>query len=160
MIFLLLNSTIFLNKSTINETRFKTLDTYFTGAILSSEDLIAYLNKKYAPDTFFQVCKEKLASANLCIYFQKNSCFTHEFNHHILKLTSNGLIDSWAFKQINKSFLKYKQLDNSPKKLSISQLGGGFRLLEVGLVAGLVLFVLELISMKLQLVNRALNFFH
>ena len=130
----------------------------FTGAILTAEDHVAFLNEK-DPDVFYQVCEEKISSASLCIYLQKSSCFTNEINRNILALTSNGLIDSWGTSVIDQSFLKDKRHDRAPKQLNNLQLGGGYRLLVFGLAVGFMIFLLEIASKKIKILKKLFGFF-
>lgn len=80
----------------------KLLDSDFKGALLSSEDHIAYKNKAAYPEQFYRYSKEVFSTFNLCIYMNRKSCLVQQIDKYIQKLRSNGLIKRWADKVVDR----------------------------------------------------------
>lgn len=118
------------------------IDSNFKGAILTSKDHLAYRNIQSYPNRYYNHAPEVIFGNNLVIYLNKNSCLTSRIDSYIVRLVSAGLIDIWAAKYIDKSFLKRKFSDEA-KALKYSQLIGAFQLLFVGLAVSLAAFLVE-----------------
>ena len=129
------------------------LDPDFKGAILSSEDHIAYMNEKASPKSFFHSSQEIVSSFNLCIYMHRKSCLVQKINENILSLQSNGLMVTWSKNFVDYSYLKEKTF-NEPKVLVIDQLFGAFELLALGIAISFLSFVVEVISIKLSFFRK------
>lgn len=129
----------------ISPLREKTLDADFKGALLSSEEHVAFSNKAGFPDRFFHHTDEVFFVFNLVVFMHRQSCLTEEINRYILSFGSNGLLDKWMREFVDESYLKERNLD-TPKKLEFSQLLGCFELLFIGLMLSAISFVLEVFS--------------
>ena len=129
------------------------LDPDFKGALLSSNDHIAYLNRKSFPKYFFHSAQEIVSSFNLCIYMHRQSCLAQKINENILSLQSNGLMVTWSKKFVDYSYLKEKTT-NEPKVLVFHQLLGAFELLTLGFAISLLSFIVEIISIKASFLRR------
>jgi hypothetical protein len=97
---------VFIQRVQLFEYQQLLLDPTFKGALLSSEDHIAYLNQKNFPETFFHSANEVFSSFNLCIYMHRQSCLNQKINENILSLQSNGLMQIWAGQFVDYSYLK------------------------------------------------------
>ncbi|CAO1409694.1 unnamed protein product [Diamesa serratosioi] len=117
----------------------------FKGALLSSQDHVAYWNKNGFPVKFYTTCKAPLKTINLCIYMKKHSCLTAEINRHILRYNANGLIKIWASQYIDHAYLKERVDDREPQKLQFHQLLGGFQMYAVGIIIGFGVLILEIL---------------
>lgn len=115
------------------------------GALLSSEEHIAFANKAGFPDKYFHFAEEVFFVFNLVIFMHRQSCLVEEINRYILHFGSNGLLDRWMHEFIDRSYLK-ERVTTAPKKLEIEQLLGSFELLAIGLSLSLVMFLFEVLS--------------
>lgn len=114
-------------------------------ALLVSEDHVASWNKRTFPNQFFETLPEKVSIINLCLYMHKRSCLTPEINRKIFDFNSNGLIQAWLHIWIDKSYLKRKSTGNEPKKLTMEELKGGYWFLAIGLLAAVLVFLVEIV---------------
>lgn len=128
----------------------------FKGALLSSEDHIAFINEKVSPNLFYHYTEEIVSVFNLCFYMHKQSCLTHEVNGNIMKLTSSGLIQSWAKIFADRSYLIPK-LDISPKQLDNSKLNGAYMLLIYGFGFSLFVFIIEILCYRIKCLHRVMK---
>jgi hypothetical protein len=121
----------------------------FKGALLTSEDHLAYRNIQASPNVFFRHATESIMTYNIAIYMHKQSCLSYQFNQMIVNLVSAGLVQNWASKYIDKSFLKRKSVSKAVG-LNMPQLLGAFQLLVTGLVISFFVFILETFSVRLK----------
>jgi hypothetical protein len=73
-----------------------------------------------------------------------------------MKLTSSGLMESWAKAFVDKSHLKL-QKDEEPKSLDFEKLAGTYKLLFYGLVLSSIVFFLEIIASKIKILDRLMK---
>lgn len=118
------------------------LDPEFKGAVLTSNDHLAYRNIKAFPNKFFRHAPETIFTNNIVIYMNKQSCLAYQVNQVIINSVNGGLIEIWASQYIDKNFLKHK---SSPKAvgLTMTQLSGAFQLLLLGLCISFLFFMAE-----------------
>lgn len=152
---------IVVNSTVIGEKILETVDPMFNAAVTSSMEQILYFNKMNYKNFTLTICKEFLFTFQYGIYFRKNSYLEGVFNKKISILKSSGLIDFWASDFISSKFLNIKIHDGSPRKLNVEQLLGGFEVLGIGLVIGLMLLLCEVMSKRLRLIRmqRLIEFF-
>lgn len=152
---------IVVNSTVIGEKILETVDPMFNAAVTSSMEQILYFNKMNYKNFTLTICKEFLFTFQYGIYFRKNSYLEGVFNKKISILKSSGLIDFWASDFISSKFLNIKIHDGSPIKLNVEQLLGGFEVLGIGLVIGLMLLLCEVMSKRLRLIRmqRLIEFF-
>ena len=122
--------------------------------LLASDDHVAYWNKQEFPDHYYNHCKERILTINLCLFLNKISCLTDEFNRHIMNFNANGLLNLWKKIYRNKSYLKKKAIAGEPEKLSMENLRGGFSFLAFGLIASVLVFAIELFVQQTRNVHR------
>lgn len=144
-----MEKTIFETSENYARTYDKVIHPDFKGAVLSSEDHLAYRNILAAPDRYYRHAPEIIITYNIVIYMHKQSCLTRQLNEMIIYLVSGGLIDTWASKFIDKQFLKYKSTSKA-KALNMQQLMGAFQLLMVGLAMSFVTFCFEHLFVKMN----------
>lgn len=101
--------------------------------------------------THYQVLRECLKQESLVFVLQKNSPFTSFFNSEIQRFVEHGFVDYWYRIALSDSDMSYMSnfytvyvQDFRPKPLNCKKLQGAFYLLAVGLLAGLISFLLEL----------------
>lgn len=128
----------------------------FKGALLSSQDHIAFLNQGAFPKAFFHSAEEIVSSFNLCIYLHRQSCLAQRINENILALQSNGLMMTWAKKFVDYSYLKEKTV-SEPKVLVFEQLRGAYELLAIGLALSFFVFLLEVLSIRVRCLRKLLR---
>ena len=125
--------------------------------MLTSEEHVAYLNVKSSPQRFYKHCPEVVFTFNLVIYMPKESCLEQEFNNQILALTGGGFLESWALRFIDRDHMK-EHKDNEPTQLNMSQLSGGYILLVIGLSIASLVFLMELISYRINSLRLFMNY--
>lgn len=135
----------------------KILDPEFKGALLTSEEHVAYLNLVSSPQRFFIHSPEVVFTFNLVIYMPKQSCLEQEFNNQILALTGGGFLESWALRFIDRDHMK-EHKDNEPTQLNMSQLSGGYELLLLGLSIATFAFLLELLSYRIKSLRHFMSY--
>lgn len=133
----------------MDEYRRKTLDPNFKGAVLSSMDEVAYLNKKHVNARVngltYHNLKESIFTSQVAMFFQKNSYLTEAFDQKIKRLKSNGLINYWISQYIDFNYLNVKQIRKAPDKLNLPQLLGGFQIWFCGICVSSIAFIAEVI---------------
>jgi hypothetical protein len=107
------------------------------------------LNERIFPTAFFHSAEESIFSFNLCIYLHRQSCLAQQINQNILDLKSNGLLDAWSRKFVDRSYLK-ERIFSEPKVLVIHQLLGAYELLFIGIFLSFTAFIVELISTRIS----------
>ena len=132
-------------------------DPHFPGAMTSSMDLVLYNNAKTWGTHLLQFCKEILYSHQFVIYFQKNSYLVTAINEVIESLQTNGLISHWRSQTMNIKYLKGPPKTKEPKKLEMEQMAGGIYLFCGGLIASFTVFLIELISIRINYVRNIFN---
>lgn len=132
------------------------LNADFKGALLSSEEHVAFSNKAGFPDKFFHHTEEVFFVFNLVIFMHRLSCLTEEINRYILNFGSNGLLNKWMEEFVDNSYLKEK-IVILPKRLEFNQLLGSFEVLGIGLTLSAITFVLEVFSNCFLRLKKAIN---
>lgn len=128
----------------------KLLNPEFHGALLSSEEHIAFLNRlnaKKSPQIYFYFADEIFFGFNLCIYLHRQSCLTENINHNILKFKDSGFLKVWVKEFVDRSYLKERKVVE-PKVLVNDQLLGAYEMLAAGLLLGVFIFLLEICSVR------------
>lgn len=118
------------------------LDPEFKGAVLTSNDHLAYRNIKAFPNKFFRHAPETIFTNNIVIYMNKQSCLVNQVNQIIINSANGGLIEKWASHYIDKKFLNHKS-SRKAVGLTMTQLSGAFQLLLLGLCISFLFFMAE-----------------
>lgn len=148
-----INRAVYINRSQLAMLRQNLLNTNFRGALLSSEEHTAYLNAQVFPHHHYHYASEIVFVFNLCIYLHRQSCLTQEINVNILNFQSNGLLQSWSKEFVDMSYLK-ERISAVPKVLTNEQLFGSYELLASGLIISIIVFIIELLSVKVPRMKK------
>ena len=79
-------------------------------------------------------------------------------NQVIQDLQTNGIMSKWEKESINKKYLKAPEPTKEPRRLDLGQLMGGLIMFVVGWAVGILFFILEIISLKVKIVRKFINF--
>lgn len=121
---------------------------YFKGAMPTTLDFILDFNKHHR-ENFTEVLKEYLFVQSYCIYFRKNSYLVHRVNQIIGVLQTNGIISRWERQSIDHKYINRPPVSKRPKTLNLDQVMGGICIYFIGLGIGFLVFVLEIVSLKI-----------
>lgn len=154
------------NRVAVNSTTYErmkrvTLNPKSKTAVTSSVEQILYFNKLNYKNMTLTVCKEFLFTFQYGIYLRKNSFLETPYNQKIRNLKSSGLINFWASDYIRQEFMNIKIRDDSPKKLNIDQLMGGFEVWFIGIATGLIILAFEVaaVRMRFSKIHKVIEFF-
>jgi hypothetical protein len=138
----------------------ETVDPNFDGAVLASEDHLAYLNKEKFKTRVTNLAQETLFSLNLCIYFHKKSNLIPQVDDQLIRLNTYGFIEKWAADFIDRSFMYEPPPNPQPHKLEISRLLGGYQILGFGWLIGFLVFLVENLSRRWEILQHIFEFLH
>ena len=130
---------------------------HFLGAMTSSLDFVLHYNELTWGSHLVMFCKEILYTHQYVIYFQKNSYLLNAANDVMEALQTNGLMSYWRSITMDIKFLKGPPEPREPRKLDLDQLMGGVYLFCVGLMTGIMVFMLELLSIKVHFLKIILK---
>lgn len=149
------------NSTIIEIKKQETLNPHYQAAVTSSIEQVLYYNKINYKNNTLTICLETLFTFQYGIYFRKNSYLQGLFNEKISTFKSSGLIEFWASDFINMKYLNIKLAEDSPRKLNIEQLRGGFEVLYIGVSVGFVLLLCEIVSTWLGItkLQKLIEFF-
>lgn len=139
------------NSSVIEGKKRETLNPNYHAAVTSSIEQVMYYNKMNYKNNTLTICMETLFTFQYGIYFRKNSYLRALFDKKISVMKSSGLINLWASEYIDTRYLNIKLSDDSPRKLNIEQLKGGFEVLFVGVSLGFLILLCEILSKCLHM---------
>ena len=115
-------------------------------------DLVIVFNRNLYKNHSIQICKEYLLSHQYGIYFRINSYLVHsQVNYMIDNLHSNGMISYWESAIIDKKYLKPPPIPKKPRKLDLTQMSGIFIIFLIGTFSALLLFAVEIITIKCKI---------
>lgn len=120
-------------------------------AFLGGEDIVKYSNKMNLYGYKTLICPEPLMLRQFGIFYPKNSYLKSLFDIELLRLVDAGLIDYWRRNLTESSDEKNS---NSPQKITFLHLLSAFELLSVGIVVSLTIFLIELLSLKVEIVSK------
>lgn len=144
-----LENTVFTSALNFTKMFGKIDDPTFKGALLTSEDHLAYRNILAFPNQYYRHAKETIMTNNIVIYMHKQSCLSRQIDQMVVNLVNGGLTQTWAGRFIDPNFLKRK-ISNKAVALNIDQLYGAFQLLAAGLALSCVIFLVENFSVGFQ----------
>lgn len=143
---------VVVNSTILEKKKMETINPHSNIAVTSSIEQILYFNKmNYKNMTTLTVCREYLFTFQYGIYFRKDSFLSEIFSEKISIFKESGLIDFWASNLISSKFLNIQLPSETPRKLNIEQLMGGFEVLFIGLTVGFFLYVLELAAIRFHI---------
>jgi hypothetical protein len=123
--------------------------TFSKGALLSSEEHVAWLNSVLTPYYFLNYAREVVTGFNLCIYTHIQSCLTTDINKNLMNIFNSGLLNSWAKKYVDRSFL-VRKIDSHPRQLDNEKMSGAYEVLIIGLSLSFFVFVCEIIYARVK----------
>lgn len=129
--------------------RSQTLNPEFLGGVIQPLLEIIYLNQQNYKNFTYNVLKEYLFDVQIVNYFPKNSYLVEPFNDKIGILKAAGLVNLWMEKYIDRSYIKI-HIESGAKVMNIVQLSGGFQILLIGFIAGLSVFILEIVVKRVK----------
>lgn len=127
-------------------------DPNFKGALAASFDTFSDLNQLNYGNHTSKICQDCLFTYQYGIYFGLNSYLVLPFNYWINQLQANGMLNYWESQSMDPKYFKAIPAPKEPRKLNFQQLTGSFIILSAGLFAALLLFGVEIISIKYQLI--------
>lgn len=118
-------------------------------------DYYNYLNSKKR----ILCTKEMIQMMSFSIFQRKHSCLTKPLNDQIAMLTSSGLISFWNsnFRKNDAHREEYENRDG-PKRLNISQFNGLMIICVTLYIIGILIFVLELMSVRHKTIKTIIDF--
>ena len=140
--------------SDIADIRRNTLSADFKGAVVTSLDQVLYSNMLTHKNHTLNICKEEIFRFQYCIYFRKNSYLPRLFDDVIHSYIPNGLLSYYINLVVDLKYKKKKDQPMVPKKIQLRKLMGGFNILAAGLLLASLTFFLEILSKKVQFLQR------
>lgn len=135
----------------------RTLDPFFKGAIVSSNDEILYLNRLNHENFTYNACNEIILTVPVVFYIHKNSYLTEIINEKIDDLKAAGLIDYWISKYLDPKYLRLKETNHGPTKLNFKELLGAFQLFAFGVACSTFAFAVEICSSMRKVIQAFLK---
>lgn len=129
----------------------------FNGVYMALTEVIDYVNFLNFPKLNILKSKEVLFFIPFCIYLRKNSPLTTTFNEQIDLYASYGLINSWARRYKTPTFRESHSVE--PKRLAFNQISGLLTVYMCMIAASAVVFALEMMATRFQVVKHILDFF-
>ncbi|XP_037723368.1 uncharacterized protein LOC119555822 [Drosophila subpulchrella] len=93
----------------------------------------------------FEIVPEDIISMQLTMYLAKHSFLIDQMNEEIMWMRSVGLLAFWARWELVESYLRN---EHTYQILGIMELYAIFLMVMVGLIVGLIVFILELVSLR------------
>lgn len=149
----ILEMSVFVNLSEYNSLLGQVVNPDFQGALLTSEDHLAYRNVKAFPDRFYRHAPEAIFTNNLVVFMTKSSCLANEVDQIINSLVSGGFIKCWAAHYINANFLKHRGTSKAVP-LKMAQIVGSFQLLIFGVAVSFAMFALEIMFNRFKRLRK------
>lgn len=141
---------IIIKNSETSSYQLKTLSPNFKGAVCSSLDEVVYMNQKNFKTFTFRISNEYLKTSPVAFYFPKNSFLVHPINEKLGILQSAGLIDFWIAKHMDLKYVKVSDPPVGARILNFHQLSGIFSVLCAGCVIAFLIFIVEVLSVRLK----------
>lgn len=129
----------------------------FPGVTLLLRETISYHNRLHRHTAVIAWSKQRVMLLPLTLYFRKHSFYVWEFNRRIEYFIECGLINIWS-KQYRETFLSKRDIGKEPKKLSLIQIEGIFLIQCIFFGICLVVFIIELISLKIRFIRNILSY--
>lgn len=131
-------------------------DEEFRGVYLTHGRAISYENMLYFRKQKILRTKEHMQMLPMTILLRKYSCLRRSFDFHISALRTSGLIDYWE--EIYPDAIK-KIEDKKSEKLKIGQIVGVIEVCGVLYTISLLIFILELMTLKHGRIKTFIDFF-
>lgn len=144
--------------------------------ILKSDDVADRFLKKVTLSTMGHVSyknkmtKQRILTTDdyifiisLAIFARKSSYLMHTINMEIQTYLANGLIDRWVTEYIEEKYVNQRNslsIIKEPKKLTNSELIGGYEICAVFYIYSILIGILEILSRRFKLIRSFMDIFH
>ncbi|XP_062539199.1 uncharacterized protein LOC134207509 [Armigeres subalbatus] len=128
------------------------------GVVLVTLEHIAYHNKHRLEKGFLRSTRDSLSGYPMVIYYPKRTFLVRVLNRVIGNIETAGLMNYWVRRYGNYNFYPRKTNKGSPKPLEVHHLMGCFGFICAQWIVSSVVFGLELLSMRVGLLQRFLEF--
>lgn len=139
-----------------NVQAFHNLTAGFAGAYMTASQAIDYFNLVNFPDVNILKTKQYIQMTPVSIHYQKHSCLLKPFDRQISLYKAYGFIEYWSRKY--KHSAVHETVSTEPKTLSFDQISGVLIVCFFLLLASMILFFLELISVYCKRIRMLLDF--
>jgi hypothetical protein len=119
-------------------------------AFATSYEEIVFANKVNFKNFTYNVCNEVIMTIPTVFYLRKNSYLTRTIDEKIDDLNSAGLTNFLISKYLDPKYLRVKIFEQGPRKLRLTELGVSFKLLGFGILISIVVFVFEIVMVRVQ----------
>jgi hypothetical protein len=124
------------------------LEPNFRGAVFNYESQILYISQNYK-NASYTMSNERFLTTPFVIYFRKNHFLIDEVNTYIELMHANGFIKHTALNYfVRNKFQRTSHVETRP--LEMHQILGIFKIYVVCLVITFVVFIIELLSVKVK----------
>uniref|UniRef100_A0A182JIF6 Putative ionotropic receptor ligand binding domain-containing protein n=1 Tax=Anopheles atroparvus TaxID=41427 RepID=A0A182JIF6_ANOAO len=130
------------------------------GALFTDYERVAYYNRHHYRTGYVHIVGEVLVHLPIGFYYPKQSCLVNAFDREIDGLLMSGFFPHRLQRYINYDFFRHQPHHHVPSPLTNDQLTGSYEALAVLLLVALVVHLLELASVRLTRLRRALAFLH
>lgn len=131
-------------------------DSDIDGVMLGTQATWIYLNTLHAPYRQLLFTKDRLYMVNIVIYFQKKSALIDTCNVKLRIFGESGLTQYWVSNYVDDRKMKSK--DYTQMKLDTVNIFGALQICVVIYLCGFVVFVLEVISVRISCLKRTLEY--
>ncbi|XP_065072766.1 uncharacterized protein LOC135697107 [Ochlerotatus camptorhynchus] len=128
------------------------------GVVLCTLEHIAYHNKHRLSMGFLRSTRDSLSSYPMVIYYPKRTFLVRVLNRMVGQIETAGLMNYWVRLYGNYNFFPKKIDIAQPTALSAQQLMGCFECIYILWIIGCGVFILELLSLKLNTLRRFMEF--
>lgn len=125
--------------------------------LLVNEISVKYFNLLYHPERYLARAKDRLYMQSALFYFRKRSILRALFNEKLRRLQETGLIEFWIEEYTEN--IKLKPNRKKPTNLQLENILGIFQICSFMYIFSCIVFILEMISVKVRLVKCGLNYF-
>ncbi|XP_055842730.1 uncharacterized protein LOC129909681 [Episyrphus balteatus] len=118
-------------------------------------DFVSYHVAKTKKYGVFHILKESVFTHQIVVYFTKHSFLTARFDEVLKSFRSFGLIEYWASKNLADDMIEKNPFEPKGEvSLKMDQFDGVFWLLSSCLIVSVLIFVVELISVKFAYIRK------
>jgi hypothetical protein len=114
-------------------------------------------NKKNENKFSLVVCKETVLMHYLVMYFSRNFYLVDSINRKISSFLSSGIMSHLIEKYVDLRYWNVKSVKKGPQKLTIEHLRGTFNLWIIVNVISILIFLMEVLLMKLHEVEQRMR---
>uniref|UniRef100_A0AAG5DNK1 Ionotropic glutamate receptor L-glutamate and glycine-binding domain-containing protein n=1 Tax=Anopheles atroparvus TaxID=41427 RepID=A0AAG5DNK1_ANOAO len=137
-------------------------DRYDDRVVLCPLDIVAYHNrfrKRTLGGKPIHVTRDSITRFPVTIYYQPKSLLTNVFDREVRKLDQSGLMHFWVRNYGDYDFqTRLEGGGGDPKKLTNSHLAGAYQIFVVALLLSVLVFVVELVSVRVRSLRIVLDF--